>query len=201
MLILVPESNCQFQNKKHPTVAIITCLFVEKQSIDAIIENSSILHKYSKAGDSNVYIIGLINLKTCLLFNIFYNNTLGYIGEHYVVATKLAMIGNSREATTSAGSITTRLLGSFQHIDHVIIVGVGGGVPHFTDSAHHVRLGDVVVSHSATFDDLQESNRSGSSYVYAHNYIMNRKTEQVEGFATNDWRPKSNILADVVKNK
>ncbi|KAI1713008.1 hypothetical protein Ddc_12100 [Ditylenchus destructor] len=166
----IPESHFQTQSKHHPTVAIITCLFVEKQSIDAIIENSSTLHKYSKAGDSNVY-------------------TIGYIGEHRVVATKLAMIGDSREATTSAGSITTRLLGSFQHVEHVIIVGVGGGVPHYTDPNLHVRLGDVVVSHS-------EGGKP--AYVYAHNFVVNRKSEQIEGFATHDWSPRDNVLADVV---
>ena len=43
------------------------------------------------------------------------------------------MIGGDRLASTSAGSITTRLLGAFQNIEHVIIVGVGGAVPHLTD--------------------------------------------------------------------
>lgn len=28
----------------------------------------------------------------------------------------------------------------------MFLVGVGGGVPHYTDYARHVRLGDVVVS-------------------------------------------------------
>uniref|UniRef100_A0A915CR44 Nucleoside phosphorylase domain-containing protein n=1 Tax=Ditylenchus dipsaci TaxID=166011 RepID=A0A915CR44_9BILA len=175
----IPESQHQAQSKHHPTVAIITCLFVEKQSIDAIIENSSTLHKYSKAGDSNVY-------------------TIGYIGEHRVVATKLAMIGDSREAITSAGSITTRLLGSFQHVEHVIIVGVGGGVPHYTDPNLHVRLGDVVVSHGSGFRD---SGKKADAYVYAHNFVMNRKTEQIEGFATHEWSPKDNVLVDIVVNR
>lgn len=31
-------------------------------------------------------------------------------------------------------------------VEHVFIVGVGGGIPHFTDYYKHVRLGDVVVS-------------------------------------------------------
>lgn len=119
-----------------------------------------------------------------------------------MVATKLAMIGDSREATTSAGSITTRLLGSFQHVEHVIIVGVGGGVPHYTDSALHIRLGDVVVSNAQSFppQPLRGESRQNSAYVYAHNFIVNRKTEQIEGFATHDWRPKDNLLANVVLN-
>ena len=36
--------------------------------------------------------------------------------------------------------------GTFQAVEHVILVGVGGGVPHYTDSSRHVRLGDVVVA-------------------------------------------------------
>lgn len=36
--------------------------------------------------------------------------------------------------------------GTFQKVDYVFLVGVGGGVPHYTDHARHVRLGDVVVS-------------------------------------------------------
>ena len=162
----IPESQHQAQSKHHPTVAIITCLFVEKQCIDSIIENSSTMHKYSKAGDSNVY-------------------TIGYIGEHRVVATKLALIGDTREAITSAGSITTRLLGSFQHVEHVIIVGVGGGVPHYTDAQLHVRLGDVVVS--------QSSGGTSAAYVYADNLLVDRKTGQIDRFSTHNWNPKDNI--------
>lgn len=106
--------------------------------------------------------------------------TLGNIGHHRVVCTKLPTLGYTREAVTSAGNTTTRLLGlfcligftflfinmllkiiivyyyccffnylgTFQMVDNVFIVGVGGGVPHYTDYARHVRLGDVVVSAS-----------------------------------------------------
>lgn len=67
--------------------------------------------------------------------------TIGDIGAHRVVATKLSAIGSTRQALTAAGSITTRLLGNFQHIEHVIVVGCGGGVAHYTDAQRHVRLG------------------------------------------------------------
>uniref|UniRef100_A0A914CK19 Nucleoside phosphorylase domain-containing protein n=1 Tax=Acrobeloides nanus TaxID=290746 RepID=A0A914CK19_9BILA len=159
-------------NKQHPTVAIITCLFVEKQTVDSIIQGSTTVHKYRSGGDSNVY-------------------TIGEIGNHRVVATKLAIIGDSREATTSAGSITTRLLGNFQHVEHVIIVGIGGGVAHYTDAESHVRLGDVVMSYSGP---------KNKAYIYAHNYLFNRKTEQIDGFAIREWFPKDQILAEIVKN-
>lgn len=157
--------------KEHPpTVAIITCLFVEKQSIDAIIDERTTVHRYRSGGDSNIY-------------------TLGWIGKHRVVATKLAAIGDSREATTSAGSITTRLLGNFQDVEHVFVVGVGGGVAHYTDALRHVRLGDVVVS--APFPD---------AYVFAHSYTYDRETDNVNGFLVRRWNPESNIVAKIAQN-
>jgi hypothetical protein len=58
------------QDKNPPTVAIVTCLFPEKQSIDTIIENGITKHSHSKSGDSNVY-------------------TIGKIAGHNVVATKV----------------------------------------------------------------------------------------------------------------
>ena len=36
--------------------------------------------------------------------------------------------------------------GTFQKVEYVFLVGVAGGVPHYTDYNKHVRLGDVVVS-------------------------------------------------------
>lgn len=72
--------------------------------------------------------------------------TLGNIGAHRIVCTKLPSVGHTREAMTAAGNTTTRLLGTFQKVDYVFLVGVGGGVPHYTDYNKHVRLGDVVVS-------------------------------------------------------
>uniref|UniRef100_A0A8R1XZS4 Winged helix-turn-helix domain-containing protein n=1 Tax=Onchocerca volvulus TaxID=6282 RepID=A0A8R1XZS4_ONCVO len=159
-----------FGPRDHPTVAILTCLFVEKQSIDAIISNSTTVHRYRSGGDSNIY-------------------TLGWIGKHQVVATKLAVIGDSREATTSAGSITTRLLGNFQHVEHVFIVGVGGGVAHYTDASRHVRLGDVVVS-----------GPDPNSYVFAHAYTVDRATEHVNGFLVRNWNPQDAIITHIAKN-
>ncbi|XGW14291.1 hypothetical protein V3C99_000540, partial [Haemonchus contortus] len=153
-----------------PTVAIITCLFVEKQAVDALIEERSILHKYKSGGDSNVY-------------------SMGRIGHHRVVATKLASIGDSREATTSAGSITTRLLGNFQNIEHVFVVGVGGAVPHFTDAKRHARLGDVVVSASKP-----------DAYIYCHDLIVDRKTDAFSGFAVRRWNPVDHIISRIVED-
>jgi hypothetical protein len=48
-------------------------------------------------------------------------------------------------------------LGTFQQVEHVLLVGVGGGVPHYTDYGRHVRLGDVVLAAPATV---------GKSFIY-----------------------------------
>ncbi|CAL2035314.1 unnamed protein product [Caenorhabditis brenneri] len=156
--------------EQQPTVAIISCLFVEKQAVDALIEESSTIHKYKSGGESNVY-------------------TLGRIGAHRVVATKLALIGDSREAITSAGSITTRLLGNFQNIEHVFIVGVGGAVPHFTDASLHARLGDVIVSASRPHQ-----------YVYAHDLLFDRMTEQITGFDVRNWDSEDKVIEKIVES-
>ncbi|CAG2057039.1 unnamed protein product, partial [Timema podura] len=115
-------------SSKQPTIAIITAQYCEKLAVDAMIENKETFVRYTTVGESNVY-------------------TLGNIGAHRIVCTKLPTVGHTREAMTAAGNTTTRLLGTFQKVDHVFLVGVGGGVPHFTDYNKHVRLGDVVVSH------------------------------------------------------
>ena len=43
-------------------------------------------------------------------------------------------------------SLHVHCTGKFSRVEHVLIVGTGGAVPHFSDYDRHVRLGDVVVS-------------------------------------------------------
>ncbi|GIY67729.1 hypothetical protein CEXT_81391 [Caerostris extrusa] len=105
-----------------------------------MIDNKETFVKFKTEGESNVY-------------------TLGTIGQHRVVSTKLPATGMARGAMIAAGSTTTRLLGSFPRVDFVFLVGVGGGVPHCYDYTKHVRLGDVVIS---TPPDNQHS------YVYLY---------------------------------
>ena len=142
-----------------PTIAIITAMYVEKVAVDAMIENKDTYVRYKMEGESNVY-------------------TLGNIGPHRVVSTKLPAIGSTTQASfIASGNSTTRLLGTFQHVDYVFIVGVAGGVPHYTDYHKHVRLGDVVVS-SAIHNDsasqnlassnLASSNLARKPYIYVH---------------------------------
>lgn len=47
--------------------------------------------------------------------------TLGNIGAHRIVCTKLPTVGHTREAMTAAGNTTTRLLGSRSTIYFVLV--------------------------------------------------------------------------------
>ncbi|KAI8036190.1 hypothetical protein M5D96_011050 [Drosophila gunungcola] len=135
-------------SNKQPTIAIITAQYCEKLAVDAMLENKETFVRYTTVGESNVY-------------------TLGNIGAHRIVSTKLPSVGNNREAMTATGNTTTRLLGTFQKVDFVFIVGVAGGVPHYTDYKKHVRLGDVVIS----YVDKQRaliSNSKEKPYVYLY---------------------------------
>lgn len=110
-----------------PTIAVITAQYFEKMAVDAMMTNKQTFMRYATNGEANVY-------------------TLGDIGNHRVVSTKLPMTGSSGNALIATGSTTTRLLGTFQCVEHVFLVGVAGAVPHYTDFDRHVRLGDVVMA-------------------------------------------------------
>ncbi|XP_055370770.1 uncharacterized protein LOC129605192 isoform X2 [Condylostylus longicornis] len=147
-------------SNKQPTIAIITAQYCEKVAVDAMLENKETFVRYTTVGESNVY-------------------TLGNIGAHRIVSTKLPSIGGSREAMTAAGNTTTRLLGTFQKVDYVFIVGVAGGIPHFTDYRRHVRLGDVVVSSYDKNRPIMNGNNNSSSgnkpYIYVYSSENNVK--------------------------
>ncbi|CAF1549621.1 unnamed protein product, partial [Didymodactylos carnosus] len=111
--------------------------------------------------------------------------TIGTIGPHHVVSTKLPLIGRSRTAQISTGSTTTRLLGTFQHIVHVFVIGCAGGVPHYTDYTKHVRRGDIVVGYP-----------SQEQYVYGI-YEVEQSNEGFE-FVSTCFKPKSFELYNIV---
>ncbi|CDW57399.1 hypothetical protein TTRE_0000569101, partial [Trichuris trichiura] len=140
-----------------PTVAIVTALYAEKLAVDAMLQNRRTYVRYKSDGESNVY-------------------TLGNIGSHRVVSTKLSVVGQSRSEKISAGSITTRLLGGFPEVEHVFVVGVGGLAPNSSDGDGAVHLGDVVVSAPASSqypyayiicDSLQRNRDSNQLCMYA----------------------------------
>ncbi|XP_067648626.1 uncharacterized protein [Haliotis asinina] len=154
---------------QQPTIAIITAMYCEKLAIDAMMENKTTYVKYKTEGESNVY-------------------TIGYIGEHKVVSTKLPAIGHFRAAQISSGNSTTRLLGSFQNIEHVFVVGVAGGVPHVTDYSKHIRLGDVIIS---------RRNDKGYIYYYCEKIVQDR--EQQVHYNLKNWAPRDMVLQRIAE--
>ncbi|ODM92240.1 hypothetical protein Ocin01_14443 [Orchesella cincta] len=141
-----------------PTIAIITAHYSEKLAVDSMIENQETFVRYAASaslGESNAY-------------------TLGNIGNHRIVSMKLPSVGHSREAMITAGNRITRLLGTFQKVDYVFLIGVGGGV-----FRKDVRVGDVVVS----------SPVESQEFAYLH----------FEEFETRGWKPESLLLQEIAK--
>lgn len=154
---------------QQPTIAIITANYCEKLAVDAMMEQKTTFVRFKAEGESNVY-------------------TVGYIGEHKVVSTKLPQIGHHRAAQISSGNTTTRLLGTFQNIEHVFVVGVSGGVPHYTDYYKHVRLGDIVLS---------KCNDKG--YVYYHcDKILKDKDDNIV-YKLRTFAPRDLVLQTVLE--
>ncbi|CAF0973880.1 unnamed protein product [Rotaria magnacalcarata] len=147
--VIIYKSISELSSAFHPTIAIITVNYFEKLAVDSMIENKVTFVRH-KAGESNVY-------------------TIGTIGPHHVVSTKLPLIGRSRTAQISTGSTTTRLLGTFQQVQHVFIIGCAGGVPHYTDATKHVRRGDIIVGYPNEEDyvyGIYEAEQSAEGYEF-----------------------------------
>ncbi|PAA70033.1 hypothetical protein BOX15_Mlig020606g1 [Macrostomum lignano] len=129
--------------KDKPTVAIITNLMCEKRAVDAMMQDKTTYVRYeTKGGDSHVY-------------------TIGFIGPHKCVSTKLPAVGRDRRAKIASGNTTTRLLGTFQDIEHVLLVGVCGSVCNLGDLAKSSRLGDIIIA--------SPSREQDSAYIYCDN--------------------------------
>ncbi|EUB56596.1 Alpha-adducin [Echinococcus granulosus] len=173
-------------DEQKPTVAIITNLLCEKLAVDSLIERKTTYIRYETKGDSNVY-------------------TIGYIGSVKVISVKLPMVGWERQAKISSGSITTRLLGTFQSIQHVILCGVGGSVPHVYEFKKHSRLGDIVVS--APSKEGSYPNKSQPWYIFceAVDYFngnassiadgdTNQQKQQEVAFTHKKFAPKNSFL-------
>jgi len=121
--------------------------------------------------------------------------TIGDIGERRVVSTKLPHLGrDSRSAKISSGNTTTRLLGIFQRVEHVILVGCAGAVPHYSDYTRHARRGDIIVS----FPEKASSEDESQDFVYAHFDLQ--KTQTGSQIISKTWMPSSNELYKIVNN-
>uniref|UniRef100_A0A069DV69 Winged helix-turn-helix domain-containing protein n=1 Tax=Panstrongylus megistus TaxID=65343 RepID=A0A069DV69_9HEMI len=174
-------------SSKQPTIAIITAQYCEKLAVDAMIENKETFVRYTTVGvtpDGSYPASSVVRATRFGESNVY---TLGNVGAHRIVCTKLPTLGYTREAITSAGNTTTRLLGTFQKVDYVFIVGVGGGVPHYTDYTKHVRLGDVIVSSAV------KPNRA--AYTYCEN-VKNSPDGECT-FEYKSHSPASTVIQDI----
>lgn len=153
-----------------PTVAIITSKYYEKLAVDAMMEDKTTFVRYKTEGESNVY-------------------TIGHIGPHKVVSTKLPQIGRQMAAQISSGNTTTRLLGTFDCVEYVFMVGVCGGVPHFSDYYNHVRLGDIIVS---------MPNQKGQVFIYCDKIVQDKDKGQLQ-YMLKSWAPQDNYLRSLAE--
>lgn len=175
-------------NDDQPTIAIITVNYYEKLAVDAMMSNKVTFVRHKPEGESNVY-------------------TIGNIGIHRVVSTKLPLLGrDSRSAKISSGNTTTRLLGIFQRVDHVLLVGCAGAVPHYSDHRKHIRRGDIVVSFptnntSNNHEKNTTNNNEEEDYVYAH-FEMQKSSGPGSGqnnqLISKSWMPASMELYKIV---
>ncbi|XP_011049171.1 PREDICTED: uncharacterized protein LOC105142947 isoform X2 [Acromyrmex echinatior] len=186
--VQVVKSMPTMASAKQPTIAIITAQYCEKLAVDSLIENKETFVRYTTVGTaSSSDAIDGIPRVICRFgeSNVY---TLGNIGAHRIVCTKLPTVGHTREAMTAAGNTTTRLLGTFQKVDFVFLVGVGGGVPHYTDYNKHVRLGDVVISHPMPLNKKY-------AYVYCESAKMNENENY--HFETKEYCPPNLGLQEI----
>ncbi|VDL96889.1 unnamed protein product [Schistocephalus solidus] len=164
-------------HEQKPTIAIITNLLCEKLAVDSLMERKTTYVRYKIEGDSNVY-------------------TIGYIGKQKVISVKLPMVGRELQAKISSGSITTRLLGAFQSIQHVLLVGVGGSVSHVYEFNKHSRLGDIVVSAPASFHEAPEADGVNGNHQQATEpfYVYCEKIDELSNGATSNGGTAAPIL-------
>ena len=80
--------------------------------------------------------------------------------------------------------------GTFSDIEHVILVGVGGGVPHYADYYSHVRLGDIVVS---------APNQHGQLFIYCDKITEDPNRGQLH-YSLKSWAPRDVILLDTARS-
>lgn len=82
-------------------------------------------------------------------------------------------------------------VGTFQKVDFVFLIGIGGGVPHYTDYNKHVRLGDVVISYPIPLN---------KKYIYV--YCESAKTNESGDyhFETKEYCPPNLCLQEIAVN-
>lgn len=190
---------------QQPVIAIITAQYCEKLAVDSMISDKETFVRYRTASSGQQDFSGGGGNE---LSSANYVYTLGNIGDHRVVSTKLTSIGHSRGALIAAGNATTRLLGTFPELEYVFLVGCGGGVVNYTDFSSHVRLGDVVVSHlpaesvdcSANTDTSCQFNGNKSDFVYVHCRPKQQQRDASQRNASSDKSANIPVSYSVHKN-
>lgn len=73
----------------------------------------------------------------------------------------------------------------------MFLIGIGGGVPHYTDYNKHVRLGDVVISHPTPLN---------KKYIYV--YCESAKINETDDyhFETKEYCPPNLCLQEIAVN-
>ncbi|HYH63553.1 MAG TPA: 5'-methylthioadenosine/S-adenosylhomocysteine nucleosidase, partial [Urbifossiella sp.] len=160
--ILPPAPGQRGKKMPLPTIGVIVALAEEYDAVRTMIDNEK---KYRAPGPGGArdYLIGDIPSVRQ--------------GVHQVVIAQTSDMGN-----TSAALRASKMLMDFDGIDHIIMCGIAGGVPHPTDPDEHVRLGDIVVS-----------NRKG---VIQYDFGKQKGKAYEERFAP---RPPSARLSEAVK--
>lgn len=127
--------------------------------------------------------------------------TIGSIGEHRVVSTKLPLqVGrDSLSVKISSGNTTTRLLGIFQRVEHVFLIGCAGGVAHYSDHMRHLRRGDVVVSFPEALDPQLQNPNIDQNFVYAH-FEIQKSIVNGDVVAHKAWMPSSMEIYKIVNS-
>ncbi|KAH9369282.1 hypothetical protein HPB48_012358 [Haemaphysalis longicornis] len=158
---------------QQPTIAIITAQYCEKLAVDVMIENKNTFVRYKTEG----------------------------VGPFYSPAPAAACRGPLPGAIIAAGNTTTRLLGTFQKVDYIFLVGVGGGVPHYTDHSRHVRLGDVVVSapQRPVSNGSSTANGGVAAHPGQHVYLFAEQQQRSPDQAPSSREPSPTELAYTVK--
>ena len=102
-------------------------------------------------------------------------------------------------------------MGTFQHVQHVFIVGCAGGIPHYTDPNRHLRRGDIVVSYPNEEDYVygnENENFLDSTwfffrYFFKGIYEAERSAEGFE-FVSTCYKPKNfqlyHLLEEIREN-
>ena len=79
--------------------------------------------------------------------------------------------------------------GTFSKVDHVFLVGVGGGIPDYEDDVHHVRCGDVIIS---------KPQSEGSAIYISLTSVEGDLAAGDVAFGTRTWQPEDAKMAALI---